>query len=146
MPILDLIIYPNPLLREVCIEVSNFGDSLKKLASDMADTMKKNLGIGLAAPQVGVLDRIIVIGVPGKKTLFLVNPEYDVIGNDYASMEEGCLSLPDVRRKVSRPSKIYVKSKNIDGSEQAFSAKGLLSVVIQHEIDHLNGILIIDKL
>ncbi|RMD88036.1 MAG: peptide deformylase [Candidatus Dadabacteria bacterium] len=147
MALRKIVFYPDPLLREKCPEVESVDDALKGLIQDMYETMYEGKGIGLAAPQVGVLKRLIVVDVSEERNnpLCFVNP---VITRREGKIkfEEGCLSIPGYRDYVQRPDKITVKALNEDGKEFTMDAEGLLSVCIQHEIDHLDGILFIDRL
>ncbi len=142
---LKIVHYPDPLLRRRSDEVESFDEDLARFLSEMARAMYKYDGIGLAAPQVGVNKRIIVVDV-GKGLLKLINPVILEVGGKEEEMEEGCLSLPGVyvpvRRKVG-----YIKFKALDvsGKEKVWQGEGLLARVIQHEIDHLDGKLIIDR-
>ncbi len=142
---LKIVHYPDPLLRRRSEEVDSFDEELARFLSEMARAMYKYDGIGLAAPQVGVNKRIIVVDV-GKGLLKLINPVILEVGGREEEMEEGCLSLPGVyvpvRRKVG-----YIKFKALDltGKEKVWQGEGLLARVIQHEVDHLDGKLIIDR-
>lgn len=149
MGVLKIITYPDPLLRQVCQEVTDITPEIKKLAQDMTDTMYEAEGIGLAAVQVGFLHRIIVVDIrqnDKKPELYhLVNP---VITQTSGSIEdeEGCLSIPGVRDIVKRYEKVEVKALDLQGKELIIPAEGLLAICFQHEIDHLNGVLFIDHL
>lgn len=146
MSILNIIHYPHKLLATKSDEVMIVNKSVKKLISDMYDTMKKNNGIGLAAVQVGVLKRIVVIEIEdlGIK-LELINPKIVDFSANKTEMEEGCLSVPKRSYRVSRPEKVSVEYIDIKGKQQRIEADGLLSKCLQHEIDHLNGITIVDR-
>ncbi len=140
-----------PILRTVCDEVADFDKSLARLAKDMVKTMNKANGIGIAAPQVNINARICIVtlGVEteGPKTVIaLVNPEVTYHSEDESIAEEGCLSLPGVYGNVSRPRKIVLKYQNIKGEQQELKLADMDARVVQHEIDHLNGVLFIDKL
>ncbi len=150
MPILDLVIYPDERLREVCKPVTEFDGTLKKLLDDMAETMYEAPGIGLAAPQVGVLKRVIVVDVGDSdgqppKLYRLVNPEIVAESGDTDS-EEGCLSIPDIRETIGRFEEVTVEAFNEAGKPVRIEAEGMLAICLQHEIDHLNGVLFIDHL
>ncbi len=143
--ILSIVTYPDPILRNKSVPVEHFDEELQRFLSEMAKVMYKYDGIGLAAPQVGVNKRIVVVDV-GKGLLKLVNPQILEVGGQEEEMEEGCLSLPGVYVPVKR--KIgFVKFSAFDalGRQKVWTARGLLARVIQHELDHLDGILIIDR-
>lgn len=140
---MQIVISPNPILRQVC-EPCEVGDkSLKKLAKQMAKTMYKNDGVGLAAPQVGVLKRIIVVDCDieseTKNPLVLVNPEILEASEELATDDEGCLSCPGISVPITRPASVKVRFFDLDGQEQELEADGLWARCIQHEIDHLDG-------
>jgi len=144
---LDIVLYPDEGLREVCAPIPEMSDRLDKLIDEMFYTMYDAPGIGLAAPQVAVQERLIVVDVSETKDqpLALLNPEVvDATGK--IVWEEGCLSLPEVYGKVTRPSDILVRGMNREGKHIQFEASELLAICIQHEIDHLNGILFTDHL
>jgi peptide deformylase len=142
--------YPHEKLREKCEPVLKVTKEIKKIAKDMLKTLERTGGIGLAASQVGITKRIIVISMPEKeenerKRIIMINPEIIEEKNKTIS-EEGCLSLPkELKLNIERFEKIKVKGINIDEKEEKITAYGLLSFVFQHEIDHLNGVLIIDR-
>ena len=138
-----LVVYPNPLLRETSEVVEEVGEDIRNLIDDMAETMYSYRGIGLAAIQIGVPKRVIVVDV-GEGLVVLVNP---IIGKreGEAQMEEGCLCLPGVTVDVTRNESITVKGLDSKGQEVTFDAEGLFARALQHEIDHLDGILIVDK-
>lgn len=137
--------YPDPILRKVAKEISDFDDDLKKLADEMAKVMYEDDGIGLAAPQISKSIRILVIGKGNGDYKAYVNPEITYFSKDSKSSEEGCLSLPKIFGYVSRPKKIHIKYQDLDGNKIKEKIKGFDAVVLQHEIDHLNGILFIDR-
>ncbi|NKC00472.1 MAG: peptide deformylase [Pseudomonadales bacterium] len=147
MSLLNILQYPDPRLRTKAKPVSEFGQSLRTLTEDMLETMYQAPGIGLAATQVDVHQRIIVIDVSDARDApyILVNPELTLIGNRFDA-EEGCLSVPGYYETVERVEKIAVSAFNVDGTEQIFDAEGLLAVCIQHECDHLEGKLFVDYL
>ncbi|MDG6778944.1 peptide deformylase [Thiomicrorhabdus sp. zzn3] len=144
---LDIVLYPEEGLREVCAPVPEMTDELDKLIDDMFYTMYDAPGIGLAAPQVAVQERVIVVDVSESKDqpIALINPEI-IKSAGHITWEEGCLSLPGVYAKVERPSDILVRGMDRDGNIVELEANDLLAVCIQHEIDHLNGKLFIDHL
>ncbi len=136
----------NPLLRQKANQVKEITPAIKQLVLDMIETMKAGDGIGLAAPQVGQLLRIIIVRPdPDKKILALINPEIKKTSFRKEIIEEGCLSLPDLSLPIKRPIKIVVQGLNLEGERVRIKAKELLARVIQHEIEHLDGILITDK-
>ena len=146
---LQLKYYPAEVLRQSAKKISRIDGSVRKLAQDMLDTMYANNGVGLAAPQIGHSKRLMVIDVAGedepRKPIVFINPEIvDVEGELVGT--EGCLSFPGVFFEVKRANKVTVKYTNLAGKEQRMTAEGnLLSRAIQHELDHLNGELFIDK-
>jgi len=148
---LPLFIYDDPVLRRKAKPVRQVDDNLRKLAADMMETMHLDHGIGLAANQVGSLQRIIVVDVSGMEEtpevppLVMLNPEV-LREEGLWIMEEGCLSIPDIREEVERPELIRVRFKDLDSKDHEIEAAGILSRVILHEIDHLNGVLFIDRL
>lgn len=144
---LDIVLYPEAGLREVCTPVPEMNDEIDKLIDDMFYTMYDAPGIGLAAPQIAVQERIIVVDVSETKDqpIALINPEI-IRSAGQISWEEGCLSIPGIYATVKRPSDIIVRGMNRDGKIIELEADELLAVCIQHEIDHLNGTLFIDHL
>ena len=143
MALKKIINYPDPTLRKKSKPVERVDKEIKQLIEDMAETMYASRGIGLAAIQIGVLKRVILVNI-GEGLVALVNPEI-LEGEGGTQMEEGCLCLPGVMVEVKRSEKIKVKGLNEEGEEIVIDAEGLLARALQHEIDHLNGILIIDK-
>lgn len=151
MAIRPIIILPDPLLREPSKPVERIDDELRKFANDMLETMYDAPGIGLAAIQIGVPRRILVLDVAEKEQpqdpQVFINPEIVASSqNEFSVHEEGCLSIPEYFAEVERPARITVKSIGLDGKEKLTEADGLLATCLQHEIDHLNGILFIDYL
>ena len=144
---LDIVLYPEQGLREVCTPVKEMTDQIDKLIDDMFYTMYDAPGIGLAAPQIAVQERIIVVDVSENKDqpIALINPEI-IRSAGKITWEEGCLSMPGIYGKVNRPSDIIVKGMNRDGKLVEIEASDLLAVCLQHEIDHLNGKMFIDHL
>ena len=141
---LTLHYYPDQVLRKNAHSVHTFDKALQDFVSHMYTFMQNNRGVGLAAPQVGILYRVITIDAPGLEK-FLVNPEIISFSWDNDFNEEGCLSLPGKLYTLSRPYEIEVKARSPEGKKLHFEAEGLQARIIQHEIDHLNGILICDK-
>jgi len=139
-----LVIYPGKALRKKCYPVASVGEAEKLIFDEMIVVMKQNNGIGLAAPQVGIPSRLIVAGL-GEQVVKLANPKVvERSGSDV--MEEGCLSLPGIRVSVKRPAEVTVTGYNENGEQVEIKSKGLPARVLQHEIDHINGRLIIDYL
>jgi peptide deformylase len=137
----EIRIYPDPILRKRALPVKNIDGQVKEVADRMADSMYKNKGIGLAAPQIGLLSRIIVVDLgEGLKTL--INPEM-VEGEGESIMEEGCLSLPNIEVPIKRKDRVFIRGWDLNGKEVKSEFIGFPGRVYQHEIDHLNGILII---
>ncbi|HHJ35861.1 MAG TPA: peptide deformylase [Gammaproteobacteria bacterium] len=147
MTILDILHYPDKRLRTVAKPVSEVDETIKKLVADMFETMYLAPGIGLAATQVDVHQQIIVIDVSENKDqpLCLINPEI-ITKEGTESCDEGCLSVPEIYEKVERAEKVTVKAMDQDGREYTLQADELLSVCIQHEMDHLVGKLFVDYL
>lgn len=147
MAVLEVLIYPEENLAKVCAPVEKIDDELNTFIDDMFDTMYEHEGIGLAAPQVNVLSRVITIDIEGDKQnqLVLINPEI-IASSGETGIEEGCLSIPGCRALVPRKEKLTVKALNRKGEEFTLEADGLLAICIQHEIDHLNGVLFVDHI
>ncbi|UOD33826.1 peptide deformylase [Deferribacteraceae bacterium V6Fe1] len=147
--ILEIKTFPDEVLRKKSTPVEQIDDNIKKLLDDMAETMYEAPGIGLAAPQVGVNKRVIVIDVTGPEErsglLKIVNPEILRMEGECEG-EEGCLSVPQEYADVKRAEKITVKFLDEEGREQILETDGLLARAFQHEIDHLDGVLFIDKI
>ena len=150
MTIKPLIILPDPILRQASKPIETVDGDVKKLAADMLETMYDAPGIGLAAIQIGVPRRMLVLDVSkegdDKAPLVFINPEVVASSDERSVYEEGCLSIPDYYAEVERPAKITVRHLDAEGREQVTQADGLLATCLQHEIDHLNGILFIDHI
>ena len=148
MALLSIVQFPDERLAKVAQPDTVFDAKLKQLAADMAETMYAAPGVGLAATQVGEMIRMVVIDITDDKNdlRVLVNPEIVASSEDTVVCEEGCLSLPGLYEKVSRPSHVTVKAQDLDGNTVEFECDELLSVCVQHEIDHLNGKVFIDHL
>jgi peptide deformylase len=150
MAILPIITLPDPVLRKEAASVERVDKALLTLAEDMLATMYDAPGIGLAATQIGILRRLIVMDPSRdeeeKKPLIMVNPVILERSEDMRSHEEGCLSIPDVAAEVERPAVTRVAYVDVEGKPQETTLEGIWSTVVQHEIDHLNGILFIDYL
>ncbi|MBQ8164996.1 MAG: peptide deformylase [Clostridia bacterium] len=134
----------NPALRTVCKNVPEVTDSLRRLIDDMFDTMYESDGVGLAAPQIGIVKRIVVIDDGDGGKFAMVNPVITEMSGEQIS-QEGCLSLPGFAGKVKRPQKVTVTALDRDGKEFTVHAEGFLAIIMCHEIDHLDGILYKDK-
>jgi peptide deformylase len=147
MALLNILHYPDPRLRNQAEPVTDINDELRQLADDMLETMYDAPGIGLAAIQVNVKKRLIVIDISEDKSepLILINPEV-IDAEGEREFEEGCLSVPEAYEAVTRADKIKVRAVNFDGENCEFDADGLLATCIQHEIDHLDGKLFVDYL
>ena len=145
-----ILIEPDPILRKKSEILEKVDDELRKLLDEMLETMYSAPGIGLAAVQVGILKRLIVIDISKEKEkknpLFLINPEIISKSERTSTYEEGCLSLPGYFAEIERPSECHIKYIDYEGKKKEIKASGLLSTCIQHEVDHLNGILFIDYL
>jgi peptide deformylase len=150
MAIREILVVPNPVLKQVSEPVSKVDDELRALMDDMLETMYDAPGIGLAAIQIGVPKRVIVMDISGpddeKAPRYFVNPEIVWSSDETAPYEEGCLSIPDIYDEVERPARVKLKYLNYQGEEVVEDADGLFAVCIQHEMDHLEGVLFIDHL
>lgn len=147
MSLLDVLIFPDEQLRTIAQPVTEFNEELQQFIDDMFETMYKEEGIGLAATQVNVHKRVITMDIEGDKAnqIVLINPEIEESSGE-TGIEEGCLSVPGFRGLVPRKEKVTVKALNRQGEEFTLNADGLLAICIQHEIDHLNGVMFIDYL
>ena len=158
MPVLPIYVYGQSVLRKKAKPVRRMTADLRAFVRDMFETMEVAGGIGLAANQVGSLDRVIVVdvsdmeevkelpeGYPARQPLVLLNPRVES-GEGSWTMEEGCLSIPDIRDEVERPEKILVRYQDLELAERTLEADGIFARVIQHEVDHIDGVLFIDHL
>jgi peptide deformylase len=146
MAVLPIRALPDPVLRQKAKRVRTIDGSVKKLVADMRETMHADPGrVGLAAPQVGVSLRIVVIGIPDEEDIILINPEI-VRRKGERLVSEGCLSVPGYIGQISRAELVTAKGRDLNGKEIRIKAKGLLAQALEHEIDHLNGLLYIDHL
>ena len=145
MAVLTICTAPDPVLRRKAKKVNSFDSSLQKLIDDMVETMGQASGVGLAAPQVGVSLRVAIIQEPEKELLVLVNPEI-VKKEGTRVVPEGCLSIPGYQGEVIRSEKVKVKARDRHGRELRIKGEDLLGQALEHEIDHLNGILYVDRL
>ena len=145
-----ILIEPDPILRKKSSQLEKVDNEIRKLLDDMLETMYSAPGIGLAAVQVGILKRLIVIDISkekeSKKPLFLINPEIIFKSKKTSTHEEGCLSIPGYFAEIERPAECHIKFLDYFGKKKELKADGLLATCIQHEIDHLNWILFIDYL
>lgn len=150
MTIKPLIILPDPLLRQQSKPIEQVDAEIVRLADDMLETMYDAPGIGLAAIQIGVPRRMLVIDISredkDRKPVVFINPEILKVSDDVSTYEEGCLSIPDYYAEVERPAALTVEYIDRDGKKQTVEADGLLATCLQHEIDHLNGVLFIDHI
>lgn len=149
MAVREILKYPHPGLKRKCKVVAKIDDDVKRLIEDMTETMYGSNGIGLAASQVGDSRRVIVLDVspvdPGQDWLALINPEV-VSAHGEIDWEEGCLSVPDCVEKIKRKEKLCVRGLSPEGKPVEIDAEGILAIALQHEIDHLNGVLILDRI
>ncbi|WP_041521974.1 peptide deformylase [Gilvimarinus agarilyticus] len=146
MALLEILEFPDPRLRTIAKPVETVDDSVRELIDNMFETMYACPGIGLAATQVNVHRRIVVIDISEDQNqpLVLINPEVTVLGEDQAPYDEGCLSVPGFYESVDRPTEVKVNALDRDGKPFELIPDGLLAVCIQHELDHLNGKLFVD--
>ena len=144
--------YPHPVLKQKAEKVAKVDDKIRSFLDDMLETMYEAAGVGLAAPQVGVSKRIVVIDVAHpdegeeRNPIYLVNPEIIWHSDEESCQYEGCLSVPDQSAEVSRYKQVRVQYLDYNGKEAEIMAEGLLAIALQHEIDHLDGILYIDRI
>ncbi|WP_208432402.1 peptide deformylase [Bartonella taylorii] len=150
MPIKPLITLPDPILREVSKPVEHIDSTLQKLSDDMLDTMYNAQGVGLAAIQIGIPLRMLVIDVSRddipKNPLVVINPEILWLSDERNTYKEGCLSIPEYYAEVERPKRLCVRYQDRQGKQTEIEADDLLATCLQHEIDHLNGCLFIDHI
>jgi len=145
MAILPIHLFPDPILKQKSKRVRSIDNSIHRLIDDMLETMHSAGGVGLAAPQLGTLLRVIVIGIPGEEDIALINPEI-VRRTGERVVDEGCLSIPGFIGQIKRAELVRVKGRDQNGKEMRIKADQLLAQALEHEIDHLNGILYIDYL
>ena len=151
MTIRPILIHPDPRLKKPADPIATFDDALRELADDMLETMYDAPGIGLAAPQIGVLQRILVMDCikdegAEPQPMVLINPQVTWASDDLNVYEEGCLSIPDQYAEVERPAEVKVRWQDLSGATQEQAFDGLWATCVQHEIDHLDGKLFIDYL
>jgi len=150
MAVRELRIYPDPVLRQRCQKVEAFDDELTRFLDDLAESMYAHRGVGLAAPQVGELLRVAVVDVAQREDtpvlIELVNPEIIEESKEVCEYEEGCLSFPEEAELVTRPAQVTIRARDREGNPFEIVADGLLSTAVQHEIDHLDGVVFIDHI
>lgn len=150
MAIRPILVIPDPRLRAVADPVGKVDDEIRKLARDMFDTMHDAPGVGLAAPQIGVMKRVVVMDLAKEgeapDPIVMIDPEVTKISEETAVTEEGCLSIPELYYDVERPTAVTVEYTDLDGKRITRDAADRLAVCMQHEIDHLDGVLYIDYL
>ena len=151
MAVRDILLHPDVRLKKPCEPVAEVTDAVQTLANDMLETMYAAPGVGLAAPQVGVLSRLFVMDCTDREEettqpMVLINPEIIWSSEEVSTYEEGCLSIPDLYGDVTRPQSVTVRYRGIDGAEKEETFEGLWATCAQHEIDHLDGKLFIDYL
>lgn len=150
MAILDLVTAPDPRLKTVSEPVGNIDKKFRRFMDDMVETMYAANGIGLAAIQVGVAKRVAVIDLdpqgPNSKVLYIINPTIVQASEELTTYHEGCLSVPEIWDDVKRPARLTVEYQDENGAKQTVDADGLFATCLQHEIDHINGLLFIDHL
>ncbi len=152
MAVLDVLTYPDPRLKEIAAPVERFDEALRAFVADLDETMRDGPGaVGIAAPQVGRLERIVIVDCSGRKNtpnhghMVLVNPEISE-WDGYAVGREGCLSVPDYTGNVIRAERITLEAKDENGAAQSFELEGFEARAVQHEVDHLDGMLFLDRL
>jgi peptide deformylase len=150
LKVLDIVTYPDKILKNPTKAVDNIDGKLQSLIDDMASTMYEAPGIGLAAVQVGIDQSLLVYDIApkeeGRMLNVLINPKIISREGEILSEDEGCLSVPDLRANVKRAARILVEAADRDGNPVKIEAEGFLAIVLQHEIDHLNGTLIVDHI
>ncbi|WP_299876336.1 peptide deformylase [uncultured Sulfitobacter sp.] len=150
MSVREIVLWPDPRLTETCAPVAEITPEIETLASDMLETMYAAPGRGLAAPQVGVLQRLFVMDVGWKEgksdPLVCINPMLQEVSEDRASSEEGCLSIPGVLAEVTRPAQVQMVWTGLNGARYVQSFDGFAAACVQHELDHLDGVVTFDHL
>lgn len=147
MAVRDIVLFPDPILKTVCQPVELDDPDLHQLVEDLVDTVKASPGVGVAAPQIGIAKRAIVVDVtpkPGNGLIVLLNPEVVSAVNPKTG-REGCLSIPDFTANVRRPQEVVIRGLSPEGKAVVYHSEGLEAVCLQHEIDHLDGILFLDR-
>ncbi len=145
MSVRSIRVLPDPILRQKAKRVANIDNSVQRLIDDMVDTMRAASGVGLAAPQIGIPLRVAVIEIPGEDVIVLVNPEM-LKRHGERLVQEGCLSIPGYQGEVKRSVSVKVRAQDRNGKVIRIRGEGLLAQALEHEIDHLNGILYIDRI
>lgn len=143
---MKLVTFPDPRLRQVCSPVGEVTEDVRRTLSAMARRMAEWNGIGLAAPQCGAMVRMFVAVVPGRGPAAFVDPEVEDAGEGEAAMPEGCLSIPGVTVELARPSAVVVRARDESGAAFEMACRGILARCVQHEVDHLDGVLMVDRL
>ncbi len=143
---LTIVKYGEPVLTQRAHEVTDFNLDLEKLVFEMHDTMVRDRGIGLAAPQVGVSLRVFIVGIDGEPLRIFINPKITATSEETVEYEEGCLSFPGLYFNVTRPAAVDIEAVDVRGKPFKLNADGILARVIQHEYDHLDGVLFIDRI
>jgi peptide deformylase len=150
MALRDIIVLPDKRLRSVSKPVVEISDEIRTLVADMFETMYEAPGVGLAAIQVGVPSRVVVMDLSKREAeaepRVLINPEITWSADEKSLYEEGCLSIPDIHEDVERPARVKIRYLDLDGKPHEADAEGLFATCIQHEVDHLNGVLFIDHI
>ena len=150
MTLRNILLHPDPRLKKVCEPVADVDAKIRKLASDMLETMYDAPGVGLAGPQVGVMKRIFVIDCAEKDAaadpMVLINPQITWVSEGLNTYEEGCLSIPDMYEEVTRPEMVRMSYLDVDGKLHEDEFDGLYATAVQHELDHLDGVLFIDHI
>ncbi len=150
MALLPILVAPDPVLTQISTPVETVDDEIRRTLDDMLETMYAAPGIGLAAIQVGIAKRMLVIDVSredeDKQPLYIINPEVTWVSDDDQAYEEGCLSLPEHYAEVVRPAEVKIDYLDYDGEKRELHATGLLAICLQHEMDHLEGILFVDHI
>ena len=148
MSLLKILSFPDPRLRKKALPIQEINQEIKQLASDMLETMYEASGVGLAATQINVQKRLVVVDVSDSRDqpMVFINPEILNTSEAMKSYDEGCLSVPGFNEKVDRPDQVVVRALGLDGKKFEIHCEGLLAVCIQHEIDHLNGKLFVDHI
>jgi peptide deformylase len=145
LAVFQIVQYPDPILREKAREIQKITPQIERLAVNLVDTMRISGGVGLAAPQIGVSKRMIVVEDPEKNPIILINPEIVKLEGDKETAEEGCLSVPGVWGEVERRVSMTVRGYNLEGKSVAYLVEGFTARAFQHEIDHLDGIVFLDR-
>ena len=146
MPARQIVLYPDPILKQVCRPVEQIDASVRQLVEDLADTLDASPGVGVAAPQIGVDLRIFAVDVgdQGHGRLLLINPEL-VSGEGHKIGREGCLSIPEFTANVARYTSVVISALDVEGDRRVIHSSGFEAICIQHELDHLDGILFLDR-